>query len=237
MAHWVIGYPSLNETFKVSELYIQNQIALLELQIPFSHPTADGSVITEANRIAIKNKITLSHCFQFLNKLRQKYPLQEIIVMTYLNKIFPFGIEKFCEKLKNLKIKHCIIPDLPFDSEFANIFHSNPFVKLIPVIAANISDDNLKRILSHQPQYIYLMADFKITGSKFSLHPRLVSIIRKIKIQSSAKIGIGFGISKKEQIQKILETADFAILGSAFIDAYRQNKLIQKLAEISKIKQ
>src|ERR1043166_7604234 len=105
MAHLVIGYPTLEESLRTAETYIHHQIEIVELQIPFSHPTADGSVITQANKTAIGQGVTVEDCFNFMEKLSEKFPEQKIMVMTYLNKLFSYGIEKFCSRLRKLNIR------------------------------------------------------------------------------------------------------------------------------------
>ena len=52
MAHLVLGYPTLAESIRTAGQYVQAGVEILELQIPFSHPTADGPVITAACQVA-----------------------------------------------------------------------------------------------------------------------------------------------------------------------------------------
>jgi tryptophan synthase alpha chain len=53
MGHLVLGYPSLKASKEIALKYIAAGVKYLELQIPFSHPTADGPTITNANIIAV----------------------------------------------------------------------------------------------------------------------------------------------------------------------------------------
>jgi tryptophan synthase alpha chain len=74
--------------------------------------------------------------------------------------------------------------------------------------------------------FFYLMSDFKITGSTFSLHPRLQRVIERIKQHSpDIRIGIGFGISTPEQARSVADAADVAIIGSALIQAQQSGQL------------
>ena len=49
MTHIVLGYPSLDDSFKIVEAMVEAGVDLMELQIPFSEPIADGPVILRAN--------------------------------------------------------------------------------------------------------------------------------------------------------------------------------------------
>jgi len=225
MAHLVIGYPSLEESRQVAELYANRGMEILELQIPFSHPTADGQVLTDANRKAVQAGATLEKSLDFLADVRQKHPDQVIMAMTYANKVFAFGMEKFCDELQARQIKYLIIPDMPFDSVLAKPIHAHPYVQIVPVLSANTSEARLKIALANHPDYIYIMADYKITGQGFSIHPKIQALVQQIKAQSNAKVGLGFGISEKQQVEAVLEIADFAIIGSALTRAMNEGRL------------
>ena len=50
MTHIVIGYPSLEASFEIVREMVEAGVDLMELQIPFSEPIADGPVILKANQ-------------------------------------------------------------------------------------------------------------------------------------------------------------------------------------------
>ena len=52
--HTVIGFPNLEASEKVAGLLAENS-EIVELQIPFSDPVADGRIIASANSVALKN--------------------------------------------------------------------------------------------------------------------------------------------------------------------------------------
>ena len=154
-----------------------------------------------------------------------------IIPMTYFNKVFHYGTDAFMNKLNELGIDHIILPDLPFDGTLTNSIKSST-VKLVPVMAANISEERLNEAMTLNSDYIYLMADYQITGQAFSLNERLKSVIKTIRTKSDAQIGIGFGISTRADIEQVLEQADYAIIGSSLIKAKEANQLESKLVEL-----
>jgi len=53
MAHIVVGYPSIEDSFELVRTIVEAGVDLMELQIPFSEPIADGPVILQANQAAI----------------------------------------------------------------------------------------------------------------------------------------------------------------------------------------
>jgi tryptophan synthase alpha chain len=228
----VLGYPTLEASIRAAQKYAAAGVRILELQIPFSHPTADGPVITEACQKAVEQGVDISHCLQALAQIRNQFPEQEIMVMSYLNRIYAYGFQAFIQELATLNIQHLIIPDLPVSMGKAFLPSDSP-VKLVPVLAANTPPSRLEAILSQGYDFFYLMSDFKITGSGFSLHPNLKDMIRSIRsAKPHATIGIGFGISNPEQVQCVIQDADIAIIGSALIAAEKSGKLDQYLESL-----
>lgn len=232
MGHLVLGFPTLAESIRTAGLYVQAGLEILELQIPFSHPTADGPVITAACREAVENqRVTMADCLEAIRTIRTQYPAQEIMVMSYINRVFTYGMEKFRREMTDLDIRHLIVPDLPVDFPgFKDLESLSP--QLVPVLAANVSEARLEKLLALDFDFFYLMSDFKITGSTFSLHPRLQQVIRKIKtpntiheLPNTRRVGIGFGVSTPEQAGSVAEVADIAIIGSALIQAQTEGRL------------
>jgi len=228
----VIGYPTLEESRKIAELYIAKGMEILELQIPFSHPTADGTVLTDANRKAVERGTTMDKSLNFLKDLRTDYPDQIIMTMTYVNKLFAFGIKQYCDEMERLKIPYLIVPDLPYDSPITQAIHDHAYVQMIPVLSANTSEARVTEILSLQPDYIYMMADYKITGSGFSINPKIQTLVDYIRANSTAKIGLGFGISEKSQVEEVLKIVDFAIIGSALTKAVDAGTIEEKVESL-----
>lgn len=231
MGHLVLGYPTLPDSIATAEAYIAAGVQILELQIPFSDPSADGFTITEANHVAIANGTTIAQCLSELKALHSRHPQQAIVPMTYVNKLFAYGVERLAAELVPLNMASIIVPDLALDSPLARQVIAAG-LKPVPVLATNVTETRLNLALAHQPEYVYLMADFKITGQQFTLHERLVDLVGRIRKQSSARIGIGFGISSGAHVQAVLQLADFAIVGSSLIEAQKAQALDSKLKEL-----
>lgn len=243
MAHLVLGYPTLAESIRTAETYVRAGVQILELQIPFSHPTADGPVITAACQEAVRQGVTVRDCIGAIRSVREQWPEQEIMVMSYVNRVFSFGFQRFVEEMERAGVRHLIVPDLPVDGAASFIPHRSS-LKLVPVLAANIPDARLEKLLGMDFDFFYLMSDFKITGSGFSLNPRLRELIGKIKSAGATpirpgtetdkglRVGIGFGISTPEQARLVAAEADVAIIGSALIQAQREGRLERYLEEL-----
>jgi len=69
MTHIVAGYPDLETSGRLVEEMVESGVDLVEIQIPFSDPLADGPSIATANQAALDNGITPEHCFRLAKRL------------------------------------------------------------------------------------------------------------------------------------------------------------------------
>ena len=71
MTHIVLGYPTFEDAFRIIEAMVNAGVDLMELQIPFSEPIADGPVILHANQKALAGGVTVQKCMDFARKVGQ----------------------------------------------------------------------------------------------------------------------------------------------------------------------
>ena len=78
MTHIVAGYPSLKESENLAILMADSGVSILEIQIPFSDPVADGKTIAEANRVSLEKGTSVEDCFELLRSLKGKIKIRFI---------------------------------------------------------------------------------------------------------------------------------------------------------------
>ncbi|HAZ94952.1 MAG TPA: tryptophan synthase subunit alpha, partial [Porticoccaceae bacterium] len=66
MAHVVCGYPSFEANMQELEIMHEAGVDLVELQFPFSEPSADGPLFVHANEQSLKSGTTVDQCFDFM---------------------------------------------------------------------------------------------------------------------------------------------------------------------------
>jgi len=71
MTHIVLGYPTFEDSFKIIEVMVEAGVDVMELQIPFSEPIADGPVILYANQKALAGGATVQKCLDFTQKIHR----------------------------------------------------------------------------------------------------------------------------------------------------------------------
>ncbi len=114
MTHIVIGYPSFEESFRIVETMVEAGVDLMELQIPFSEPIADGPVILHANQKALSGGATVQKCFDFARKVTRTFDIP-FLFMSYYNILFKYGVERFSQEMVQAGLQGAIVPDLPHE--------------------------------------------------------------------------------------------------------------------------
>ena len=112
MTHIVLGYPSFDESFRIIEAMAEAGVDLMELQIPFSEPTADGPVIAHANQKVLDRGVKVEECLALAKKASGTFDIP-FLIMSYYNILFKYGMDHFTSVMEMNGIKGAIIPDLP----------------------------------------------------------------------------------------------------------------------------
>ena len=217
MTHIVIGYPSLDDCEKIVDEMVLSGVDIMELQIPFSEPIADGPVILKANQVALENGITIADCLNFAKRMSQKHEIP-FLYMTYANIIFKYGIEKFVAQMANDDIYGSIIPDLP-PEEGMDYISSMKANKRSPIFifAPTTSDERMSMLANHGSGFIYCVARKGVTGSNTSFSEELDNYLKRCRKSTDLPIALGFGVKDREDIEFLTNKVDIAVIGTQTI--------------------
>ena len=182
MTHQILGYPSFEINEKAIELFYENGVDLIELQIPFSEPVADGPIFMKANQIAVNSGIGLEECLVFVEKMISKYTKLPFLIMTYFNIVFKYGMDAFVKKCKEIGVRGLIIPDAPIDDaqDFFEICINND-IDLIGLTTAYTEDKRLVEISKKSGGFIYYVPRKGVTGQKTVFDDEVIDKISSVK--------------------------------------------------------
>ena len=90
MAHVVCGYPSFSDNMKELEIMSATGVDIVELQFPFSEPSADGPLFVKANEESLKSGTTVDQCFDFMKQVTERFSFK-VLMMGYYNTAFRMG--------------------------------------------------------------------------------------------------------------------------------------------------
>jgi len=220
------GYPGIKESIKYikeSSLYAD----IIEIGIPFSDPIADGKTIQYASNIALKNKVSLNKIFEEIAKIEIETPL---VIMTYLNPVLAFGIEKFFKKISQIGISGLIVPDIVVEeSGLIKKFADNYRINLIQLIAPTSNRERIRLIGKMSSGFVYCVSVTGTTGVRKNLPETLPLFIRKVKSIVKKPVVVGFGISNPGQVKRLCQVADGVVIGSRIIEAIRNREDLKLL--------
>lgn len=210
------GDPSLDKT---EEFVLEMERAgagLVELGVPFSDPIAEGPVIQDANIRALNAGCTTDKLFDMVAGLRRKTEIP-LVFLAYLNTLFKYGYERFCEKCQEVGIDGIIIPDMPFEEkgELADIAAAHN-VDIISLIAPT-SEQRIQMIAREATGFIYVVSSLGVTGVRSEITTDVGKIVDLIREVTDVPTAVGFGINTAEQVNKYSSVADGAIIGSAIV--------------------
>lgn len=229
--YFTAGHPNLNDTVEIIQQLEKNGVDLIEIGMPFSDPTADGPTIQRSSETALKNGMSLKLLFEQLKDIRQtvKIPL---ILMGYINPVYQFGVEKFCEKCAETGIDGLILPDLPLDEYEA--FYKPVFEKYnlhnILLITPQTTESRIRQIDEASSGFIYMVSSSSTTGSGKKVEDFQREYFERIKAMNlkNPRI-IGFGISDRATFENACKYASGAIVGSAFVQVLQSANDLNKI--------
>lgn len=218
----VAGDPSIEKSIEYVVAMAEAGADVVELGIPFSDPVADGPVIQAADLRAFAAGITTDKLFEMVAEIRKQTDVP-LVFLSYANKIYDYGYEKFYTRCEELGVDGTVIPDVPVEErgELAGIAE-NHGVSIIPLVAPT-SGDRVEKIVKDTTGFIYLVSSMGITGMRDEVSHELQQLVARIRKVTDTPVAIGFGIHTPEQAHEMNELADGVIVGSAIVKLIEEN--------------
>ena len=218
MAHMVAGYPDLARSLEVARGLADGGCAYLELQFPFSDPTADGPDIQRACSAALEAGFHVDAGFELAAEICRTANVP-VFLMSYGNLLFTRGISKFLSEAGSSGARGVIVPDLPPDYD-EGLFQAAAGMGLaaVPVLSPSMRDARLSRTLSLGAEYLYVTLRTGTTGAFTEVDgPGRSFLSRGAHAGNGAKILGGFGISEPAQVQAFSPLVHAVVVGSALV--------------------
>jgi tryptophan synthase alpha chain len=192
---------------------------LIEIGCPFTDPMADGPIIQAASRRALNAGASMIHTLAMLRDFRREDADTPVILMGYLNPIFTYGIERFCEDAARAGADGLIVVDLPpEEADMLAPYAARRGLDVIRLVAPTTDDERLPRILDGSSGFVYYVAITGITGTRSAAAAELGAAIPRVRRFTGLPIAIGFGVRTPTQASEAVRVADAAVVASALID-------------------
>ncbi len=223
MPHLVLGFPSYEANRKLIQTMVEAGADIIEMQIPFSEPMADGPVIVKANDEALKGGANTTKSLAFAAEVCAAFPETLFVFMTYANIPFVYGMEKFVEKTAAIGVKGLIIPDLP-PEEGADYLKACKTTGVDPIFlfTPTSTPERLKIVSKHGGGIAYCVGRKGVTGIKTRFDRSLKELVQRYRMATSLPIALGFGIQEKEDIDAIRDDVDIAVIGTKILTLHEE---------------
>ena len=218
MTHIVLGYPSFAANREVVRQMVENGVNLIEMQIPFSEPMADGPVIIKANQESLAHGTKVRQCLAFAAEMVATYPIP-LLFMTYYNILFKYGEEAFIKEAARIGIQGLIVPDLP-PEEGATYLKRTKDNGLAPILifAPTSTDRRMQELSAVADGFVYCVARRGVTGSETAFDEEFDRYIARCRQQAGGlPLAVGFGIRDRADVAAIRGRAEIAVIGSETI--------------------
>ena len=239
MTHVIVGYPSFDANMAMLEAMQQADADLVELQLPFSEPIADGPVFVRANQCALEAGVAWDNYFAFMQRASAAFDFK-VLMMGYYNSILQMGHERFCACLSEHGGEGFIVADLPPEEaddlhQYAASYRQAPIVMMTPVN----SQTRLQEIGSKASGFVYCVARRGVTGRHTQVDESLEAFIARCRSATSVPLALGFGLRSRQDLEQVTGLVDIGIIGTALLTAWEQggaerySALLQELASVA----
>jgi tryptophan synthase alpha chain len=222
MTHLVVGYPSLEANWTMLEAMGAAGVDLVELQLPFSEPIADGPSFVKANHDAIRGGTGWRAYFDLAARAASRFRFP-IVFMGYYNSVFCMGAERFCARLSESGMRGFILPDLPPEeaAELNAVARGRELDPILIMTPTNLPA-RLAEIGRQASGFVYCAARKGVTGRKTDLSQGVTEFLKRCRTATSLPVGLGFGIRTADNVRALRGLADIAIVGTAGLDAWEE---------------
>ena len=213
------GYPNA-EDFKQTLFEISKKADVIEIGVSFSDPMADGVTIQRSSHMAIENGVTLKWIFNQLKEINLDTP---IVLMSYLNPLYVFGMEELTKASLESGVDGFIVPDLPIEeSKELNDRLSEAGLALIQLVTPATPKDRIEMITNQSSGFIYAVTIKGVTGGEDALSADVTDYLKQVQEIAKIPVCAGFGIREKSDVEMLANHVDGIIVGSAIVETIEQ---------------
>lgn len=218
MPYLMGGYPTLTESRRIGEAYVQAGADVVELGVPYSDPLADGPVIHEAGTRALAAGANVAGVLEVARALAPSVP---VVLMCYVNMVLAPGVEAFVERLARTGACGLIVPDLPLQEAPEVLAACDAHgIALVPLVAPTTPPERMAAIGGRARGFLYTVSVVGTTGERAALAERFAEIVARAKAATSVPVALGFGISTPEHARQAAAAgADGVIVGTRLVRA------------------
>ena len=223
-----VGYPDVDATRRIVEIYIKSGIDVVEFSMPSPDPYIDTRIIADANVKALTLEPKLDTYFDVLFKVREDFPDEPFYTMAYADIIRSYGVERFVETICQVGIDAVELPDkeekVPELASQLNMLLEKTGIYRTYILQHPFDEKYFMSIKNKARGFVLLQSFADAAGKRAKVAPENKIIIEKMKDTNlTAVIILGYGINNPERVKEAGKLgADGVIVGTAMIERINQ---------------
>jgi tryptophan synthase alpha chain len=228
------GYPDTETSEDLAVALCRAGATILELGVPFSDPLADGATIQHASHRALENGMSLALALELAERISGSVTTP-LVLMTYYNPIYHFGLERFCLRAQRAGVAGVIVPDLPPEEArpLLSAAHKRG-LELIFLVTPTSPDARIAQAAAIAEEtgggFLYCVSLSGVTGARDQLPPQLAAFVGQVRAHTRLPLAVGFGVAHSQHVVEISKIADGAVVASALIDAVDKSPVEERVA-------
>ncbi len=211
------GYPTPQLSLELLKRAEAWGADFVEVGVPFSDPLADGPTIQRSTQAALDQGMTVPRALEQIAQAALAIP---VVVMTYVNPVLAYGLERFVADAHAAGASGLLLTDFPAgaDPAMERVVQQSSLA-LIRLIAPTTTPQRLGLAVRGASGFLYLITRLGVTGARDRVPPDLPDHVARVRAASDLPLAVGFGISTPAQARATAALADGVVVGSAVVEA------------------
>jgi tryptophan synthase alpha chain len=223
IAYITAGFPD-KETFRSQLLAVAEAADVVEIGVPFTDPMADGATIQRSSRRALDQGVSLRWILAELSELETR-PRAPLLLMSYLNPLLAFGLDRLPQAAARAGIAGFIVPDLPYEeSDDMRGALDAEGLALVQFVTPVSPDARMQLLCGASTGFVYAVTMTGTTGRNVDPPQDVLDYFARARKLSSLPVCAGFGIRNAAQIRKLAPFVDGVIVGSALVEVIERGE-------------
>lgn len=191
---------------------------VVEIGVPFSDPMADGMTIQRSSHVALQQGVSLDWILRTLGALQER-PRAPLLLMSYLNPLLAYGLDRLPAAARAAGICGFIVPDLPFEeSDEIRAALDSEGLALVQMVTPVTPADRLAMLCRAARGFVYAVTMTGTTGKSVAVPDDVLGYMDRVRAVSPVPVCAGFGIRSAGQVERMAGHVDGVVVGSALVE-------------------
>jgi tryptophan synthase alpha chain len=221
VAYLTAGFPS-KARFRSDLAAISSAADVVEIGVPFTDPMADGVTIQRASHAALGAGVTLKWILAELAvRAERRVP---VLLMSYLNPLLAFGLDRLPAAARDAGVSGFIVPNLPYEecAELRDALATQGLA-LIQMVTPVTPPARLKKLCEASAGFVYAVTMTGTTGHTVAVPAEVMSYLDAVRAAAPVPVCAGFGIRRREQVERLSGHVDGVVVGSALVEVLERD--------------